>query len=365
MSFIEDNQIKQDFKNAVIKFGGNESVLNNLDGFKKDLLNQQNEGKKRIYYQLMMVLELSNVTYFLSNNDSLSSIDINNCVVNAEKTCGLSRGTAQDLLSVIFYGFNYGDICAEIFRQQPAGALKISLKSFEQSKVPGHVYGLDSYNNDLYQLQRIIDTAVGKKDNISEKFSVNEKDETIIKEKSEMLGFLCNQGHPKALLIKGELYLYGIGTEKSLSSAYNYLKKAADNGSSTANTLLGDYYFEKNYYSKAYEHYSDIGAVANRPQQKERLAAIIDNKKYHLLWFVFNTLSFIVSIIYSVLLLSGTFCPSGCKHYVTGIILIIFSLALLALSFLSFIKEKYDARKIFLFANCIMICICSFFAIVF
>lgn len=365
MSFNEDNQAKQDFKNAVAGFGGKEKVLNNLDVFKSELLKIKNAQSKNTFHQIFIILELSNVFNYL-DNDSISSIDINNCIINIENTCGFSRGKAQELLSIILYAFDYGDLTPETVLTAPVGTKRISSKYASQNHPSGQVYGLDNYNNDLYQLQRIIDAAVYK-NNASDagEYTISDNQQSIIQDKSELLGFLCSQGHPKALLIKGELYLYGMATEKNSKKAYEYLARAANAGSSKANTLLGDYYYRNSLsYTKAYSHYSDIGAVASLPQQKDNLAAIINNKKYHLIWFCFSILVFVVSIIFSVLLLSGAFCPSGCKHYVTGIILMVLSAGLFGLSVFSFIKEKYDSRKIFFFVTCILMCICSFFAIV-
>jgi len=305
---------------SIIKEKGLE-ILNDTQALEAQL--KEKHCDEKTLYQVLLVIKVSNFNRYIPQiRTGISMVDINNIVSCTEKETGFSKKTIKAVLSSIFYGLSLPTALESVVLPADKGEIikDVALIEFEQ------------YESKLKEIDR----------------AINERDNEKIVEYAADLELMAKAGHPEALYLKGLCYYCGIGTEENFHEAQRYLQTAAKGGSIRANALLGDLYFNERTlpdYDRAFKHYTVIGAVAFSPKRQKNVQIILQQKDTNVVDVGLSVALWVVMLIFNIMLGSGTFSFDGASHWITAIISIVLSTAVLAFGVLDFLRTKYNSVK--------------------
>lgn len=333
------NELKNKMRELFSQPNNEQIILSDSSNAKKVMI--ANGINNKIANQIGLIFECSNIKTYLKM-EKMSVIEANNCLNEIVSSTDLNRRVAKELLSVVLFAFGFQSVSDELDKLLVVEIRK-NAKEFDL---------ISPSQQDSNEVLKLIEQYVDKKDTVS------------LGEKSHELEQFVKEGDAYALFIKGKCYLYGIGTTADANQARRLLERSASKGFAKANSLLGDLEFENRNYTKAYDYYTGIGAVALSSENQNKLLAILDNKKINLKMYVGSTIIFALTIIFDLLMATGHLCPSGCTHYPSGIISILLTVAVFVLIVLTGIFKKYDSPRLFLLCNSLITSVFTFIALV-
>lgn len=333
------NELKDKMKEIFFQTNNTDMLFTNLENAKQVMISNGIDNKTA--NQICLIFECSNVKTYLSM-DNITVIDANNCLNQVVSNTDLNKYTVKKLLSVIFYAFGFQAVSDE-FDKSEIIQIKKSIKEFDL---------INPNQTDSKEILDRIDQYVEKGDTVE------------LAHNAHVLENLVKNGDAYALYIKGKCLLKGIGTTADIKQAEIYLKRSSSKGFAKANSLLADIEYEKENYTLAYQYYTEIGTVALSEENQKRVIAILKNKKLNIRTFIGFLIVIVLIVIFNVLMATGSFCPSGCTHYPSGIISIIASIAILILMIFNMIFQKYDSPRLLVLLNAITTSVFAFFALV-
>lgn len=333
------NELKNKMRELFSQPNNENLMLSDTSNAKKVMI--ANGINNKIANQIGLIFECSNIKTYLKM-EKMSVIEANNCLNEIVSSTDLNRRVAKELLSVVLFAFGFQSVSDELDKLHVVEIRK-NAKEFDL---------ISPSQQDSNEVLKLIEQYVDKKDTVS------------LGEKSHELEQFVKEGDAYALFIKGKCYLYGIGTTADANQARRLLERSASKGFAKANSLLGDLEFENRNYTKAYDYYTGIGAVALSSENQNKLLAILDNKKINLKMYVGSIIIFALTIIFDLLMATGHLCPSGCTHYPSGIISILLTVAVFVLIVLTGIFKKYDSPRLFLLCNSLITSVFTFIALV-
>ena len=336
-SKINVDTIKSQLKEIVSKDNG---LLFESPADVKKILVSNNIDKKTAS-QISMIFECSHVINYIKK-DTLSLIDVNNCLNDIIDSTGLNAIVCKDLLSAILYAYGLQPITEE----------------FDKS----HITELKRTGQDLELINPVSKSYEAELEIIDQ--YVENQHTTGLNEKAHILEQALRDGDAYALYIKGKCYLNGVGTAKDPARAKELLSKSSAKGFAKANTLLGDIALKNYSYTEAYNYYTGLGAVALSPERQKNLSSILRNKKINRKMLVGSGIILALTILFNLLLMTGVFCASGCTHYPSGVISILLSLAVFAIIVFYYIHKRYDSPRWFLLLGNALTAIFTFIALV-
>ncbi len=296
------------------------------------------------YRDALMICYIFDCSYIdrYLKKEELSIVEVNNCLEQIVIHSCINRVEAKRILSIILCVYGFTAVAEEFDRIQVSQISK-KIKDFDLIKPQ-----FEDSNDELEIINGY----------------VNNEDVANLKKSSHVLEQCVLEGNAYALYIKGKCYLYGIGTTVDKSQARKLLERSAQKGFSMANSLLGDLEYENENYTKAYNYYTGIGAVALSNEKQNRVLEIINNKKTNNKMYVGSIIIFVLTVLFNILMAMGYFCPSGCTHYPSGIISIIFTTVINVLIGIMGFLRKYDSPRKLLLCNVIIVSLFSFIALV-
>ncbi|MBQ9414345.1 MAG: SEL1-like repeat protein [Clostridia bacterium] len=302
---------------------------------------KQGQCDQTVRCQVLLFLQTSNVTRYIPQRQTgISMMDINNIIYRTEIESGLNKDTVKKLLLVILFALS----------------LPTSLETVAIPTGTGVRYD-----------DRMIEPASEYEKTLSIiRSAVDKRDVTTLKAWMPELDRMADNGYADALYQKGLCYYYACGVEADIQKAIQYFEAAAHNGSIPAYASLGDCYFQGVAfpdYTKAFEYYTALGAVAPSKERRQNLQVILEEKRVNIRLLIANAILVAGLLIFNVFFASGAFSAHGDMHVVAAILSSVMVLAAFALSILSFIKRRYNSIRWSTPLIFILAMICVFIAI--
>lgn len=333
-----DAQIKETLKNQLSDFDKN-NLRDNPSSMRTKLI--ETGIPYRDALMICYIFDCSYIDRYLKKEE-LSIVEVNNCLEQIVIHSNINRVEAKRILSIILYIYGFNAV-AEEFDKIQVSQISKKVKDFDLIKPQ-----FEDNNHELEIIERCVD----------------KEDVASLEKTAHVLEQCVMEGDAYALFIKGKCYLYGIGTIVDKSQARKLLERSAQKGFAMANSLLGDLEYESENYTKAYNYYTGIGAVALSNEKQNRVLAIINNKKTNKKMYVGSIIIFVLTILFNILMAKGYFCPSACTHYPSGIISIILTTVINVLIGVMGFLRKYDSPRKLLLYNVIIVSLFSFISLV-
>lgn len=273
--------------------------------------------------QLGLLLEAGNIKNYLTQvKTGITMIDVNNMVTCAEAETGLSKKKIKYLLTVMLYGLSLPTEIASVHIPTDTGYELVDKALVNQTK----------YISVLQTLREAIE---------------NNNEETIAKN-ATAFETMVKAGLPEALYLKALCYINGIATEKDSAVGFRYMAAAANAGVAEANAYLGDFYFENATYedfSKAFNYYTQLGAVALSKERKHNLKVVVAAKRQNITQIILNGILLIAIFFFNSHIGKGTFSLNGATHWGWAITSDILVSMVYALQIVQFVLTKYNRTK--------------------
>lgn len=273
---------------------------------------------------ISLIFGNTNISAYL-NREELSEVEVNNIFTAICKNCGLSPLTSQFYLNAILKGFGFH---AVVDYQTNQSKLE---KNCNQG---GFQYDLTGtkYAEELKKIEAAID-------NKNEYFF-------SLQENTVLFSKMLSEHNAYALFLFGRCCIEGIGTVKDDEKAFQYISEAANAGLPEANAYLGGLYFKKKKFTKAFEHYTAIGAVALSPDRKENLSAILSFEKPRKKTFVLSLVISVLNVLYFLFMMLHGFSSvnsGGASSVVLPVIGIILTVIMTCLLLLFHKQAEFDS----------------------
>lgn len=272
--------------------------------------------------QTALLLETDNMRSYLTRiSTNITMIDINTTVTCAERDTGLKRAAIKDILTAVLFGLNLPNTLARIPVLGKAG-----VESRDTALLPPHRY--------LRKLQNIKDAVE------------NQNTEAFV-QLAPQLDLLGKAGIPEALYWKGICYLKGFAVEKDEAQAYRLIAAAAEGGYAGANAALGDYYFGAAHpdFTKAYQYYTGIGAVALSHERRDNLKTILEEKPLNQKLLFLNTVLLALCLVFNWMLGSGSFSADAGSHWFWAAFSGLLGLGIYGGSIYQYARRKFNSLK--------------------
>ncbi len=290
--------------------------------------------------QLVLFIRSSNITDYIPQSETgIRLTDVNNILSCAQEHSGLTATVIKELTVAVLYALSLPTTLTRTYIPAQKG-YKVTDAVFESSA-------------EYDRIIREADTAF------------RDKNEAAMKLLLPRLNRMADNGCADAQYAKGMCYFSGFVTEKDDDEAVRYFEMAGRNGSIMAYGALGDYYFDAAVpnYTKAFEYYTMLGAAATTSERRQKLRIILAEKVLNNKVMTANCLLTAALIIFQVLLAMGRFSAYGATHLVWPVIAIVLSLLSLAVSFLSFIRLRYNGIQWATPLLFSLAMLCTFFAL--
>ena len=259
--------------NNYIKEYGNNAIWDK-EKLYEYLVNKEVDNKTILH--LSLVLSYGNIKEILDRSEQkISSVMLNSAIVNTVNNTGLKQSVVQGVFSDVFT------------------ALHISYEGET-------LFGFNTETGEPVSISGSLSSA-----DIEQKLLVAEKlmrsfEESGISEAVQIYEELSKSGSSEAMYMLGVIKRRELDGE--LNKIYNRVltaeekkheqelichlfKCAAANGCAKAKAELGDIYYEDCDYDTAYEYYSAPGVVTVKPNTKERIVAIL-NQRIQNVWLL-------------------------------------------------------------------------------
>lgn len=313
-------------------------IFQDLDGV-ETILRKEN-CEPTVTRQLLLFLQTSNtIRYIPQAQTGISMIDVNNIIFRTECESGLNRDTVKRLLVVILYAFSLPTSLEVVATPKEAG-IQYKDKVIEST---------NEYENKLSAISKAISAR-----NLEELVPLMPE-----------LNHMADNGYADALYQKGLCYYNACGVEENIQEAIKCFEMAAHNGSINAYAALGDCYFQKKIpdYTKAFECYTALGAIANSKKRQENIKIILEERNLNVKLLVANFFLVALVLVFNVFMAKGTFSAYGEKHIFAAVISTVLLLAAFALSVVSFIKMRFNSIRWVTPLIFVLAMFCAFFAI--
>lgn len=329
------------------------AVLENSFTFEKYLRSYIHDND--LILQFMYILKASKIDRYIEK-DSLSFIEINNIIINTENATGIKKYIVEEYISAILEAVGFS------INMPKSKAIKHSTPNTTNSFVPeNYDVMLDNVSAAISKIIKLNNT-----ENLSrDQEQIKKHQLQTITANADAFERACKQNNARALYLRGLCYQFGVTVPKMEALAKEFFTKAEQYGSTGAAKYLGDTDYLDEYYTDAFNHYTQIGAVALDKDSQQNLINILNHRSTNIKVFALSIISYILFFVFDILLMKGTFCPSGCTHYPTGIISIVLSTITFAILSIFAVKAKYDTPKYSLTVMTILFCITTFCALAF
>ena len=315
-------------------------ILKSSDNITKEL--KSKKFPTNTVMQMTLFLKASNISnYYKQTKSGISMIDVNNIITCAYEETGLTKKKIKYLLTAVLYGLGLPTDIQTATLPSETGIVSENISILSE----------ETYVEKFSEIQK----------------AVQNKDDKKIHAISADFDMLVKAGIPEAIYLKGMCYINGIGTEENMETAYNYIASAANMGHAEANAVLGDYYYsskQNNNYTRAYEYYTHLGAVALSDERKDNLKTIMATVEQNIKQFILSGMLLVILLIFNSRLGTGIFDASGQSHWVMAIISDVLLCGIYGLSIYQFIKLKYNKTKWATIGLVIIFSITTFIALV-
>ena len=307
-----------------------------------DYLSQNSVSHKYIYH-LVLVLNFGDLEDIINRSEQrIPSVMLNTAIINTVNNTGLKQKIVQDVFSDVFVALHIGYEGETLF-------------GFNTEK--GAVYPIEG-NLSPSETERKLESAKKK---------IKENNEASISEAVQIYNDLSKSGDAEAM------YMLAVIKRKELDSELNRLYNriltaeerkneqdmikrlfecAAANGNAKAKAELGDICYENENYDKAYEYYSAPGVVTVKPNTKERIVSIL-NQRINNGWLIIIGGIFLLGI-WVFLFLNSKSVHNSITMFGWGIpINILVSLVYGYMCF-SIQRVRYHSHKLFVFIMMIL-----------
>ena len=318
-------------------------ILKNTEAFSKALLEKNVD--EVVVMQLSLLLEAGNIRNYLTQVKSgISMIDVNNMITCAEDETGLTKKKIKLLLTAVLYGLSLPSAIENVIIPQGNG---------EFGRADSAIISAEEYSASLEEVKQ----------------AIKNKNEGKLKELSTSFERLVKAGVPEAMYLKGMCYKEGIGTEVDVKHSLKYLMAAADAGHAEANAVMGDYYFDSptydfTDYTKAFNYYTQIGAVALSDDRKDNLRAIMASNKQNIIQLILTGVLLAILFVFNQQLGMGTFSTDMKTHWGWAITSDVLSTVVYGLSIFVYTQAKYNKTKWAATTMFIITAITTFFALI-
>lgn len=337
---------------AIVSENGNAVFENNFIFEKRLRAYMQDENT---ISQFMYILKASNIKRYIEKGN-LAFVEINNIIISTENATGIKREIVEECILAILEatGFN-----TDIPKSR---VIKSDNKNIISSFTP------ENYNEILNNIEVAIFKIIkfNEESNLSpEQEQIKKHQMQTITDNADVFERACKQNNARALYLRALCYKFGVASPKMEAPAEEFFIRAEQNGSVNAAKYLGDIEYNYEHYTDAYNHYTQIGAVALDRNSQQNLINILNHRNINKKVFILSIISYILFFVFDILFMKGVFCPIGCTHYPTGIISIILSTITFAILSYFAIKKKYDTPKYSLTIMTMLFCITTFCALAF
>lgn len=273
--------------------------------------------------QISLFLKASNISnYYEQAKNGISMIDVNNIVTCACEETGLTKKSVKYLLTAVLYAIGVStDIHTVVIPTEG-----------DATEADKSILSEENYAEKLTAVQN----------------AVKNKDEKQISALSADFNELVNAGIPEALYLKGMCCMNGIATEPNTETAYKYLAAASNAGHAEAAAVLGDYYYlskTRCNYTKAYEYYTQLGAVALSDERKNNLKAITATEEQNVKQLALSGMLLIALIIFNAKIGAGFFDAAAKTHWALTVISDVLLCLIYGASIFRFTMLKYNKTK--------------------
>lgn len=247
------------------------------------------KADEKYVLQISLVIGSGNLKDNLSKDESqVSNVVLNNILINTVTRTGLKQTIVQKILCDIFTALD----------------IQINYESF---------WGYDTETGAAAHIEKMISpekmqSMLKEADDLLDR---NDPEYKVIAIK--ILGELATQGSPEAMYRLGVIKKDELSNE--LNTIYNKVlnfqeienerneirqlfEKAASNGNAAAKAELGDYWYEKQRYDKAYKYYSSPGVITVNPNTKNNIVDIINKKQSNVLSIILGGITLLVIWIF-------------------------------------------------------------------
>ena len=302
----------------IIKEAGAD-ILNDIPALQQALIAKK--CNETAMYQLLLLLQSSSMSRYIPQvTTGISMIDINNIVTNAQRNTGLSKKTIQSVLSAVFYGLSLPTALESVV---------IPEENNGQTMADKAIVEWEEYEKPLDEIEK----------------AIGSNDEKTLVEMAPTLEKAMRAGIADAQYLKGICHYNGIGAPKDPALAKRYLTLAADNGCVRASAVLGDIHFAARRYTKAFEYYTVIGAIAISKPRQNNVRVILEQQTVNRKSLLMSGITWALLLVFNILFGSGTFSAGGDMHWVCASFSILLTTLGLAAGVYSLTIRKYDGIK--------------------
>lgn len=289
--------------------------------------------------QILLFLQTGNIARYLPQTQTgVSMIDVNNIIFRTECESGLNKDVVKKILVAVLYALSL-PTALETVAIPTASGTQYQDKRLESS---------EKYDQKLAETKK----------------AILANDEKALTPLLPELNRMADNGYAQALYQKGLCYYNACGAEKNVAEAEKYFDMAARNGCVEAYAALGDCCFQKEIpnYTRAFECYTALGAIANSKERQENIKTILEEKRVNAKLLAANFVLVAALVVFNVFLAKGSFSAYGETHVFAAAASIVLSLAAFSLSVFSLIKKRFNSIRWATPLIFVLAMICTFFA---
>ncbi len=240
-----------------------------------EYFSNNNIDKKTIYH-FILVLSFGDLKDIVSRAENkISSVMLNTAIINTVKNTGLRQNIVQEVFSDVFAALHIG---------------------YEGETL----FGFNTETGEMAPVQGQLSPANIKKKLKKAEELIKSNEESDVREAVYLYEELSKSGSPEAMYMLGIIKTrecdnlsqkpFGrIFLAKENKREQDMIQKlfecSAANGYAKAKAELGDIYYNKEYFHRAYEYYSSPGVVTIKPDTKEKIISIL-NQRVRNVWLL-------------------------------------------------------------------------------
>lgn len=258
--------------NYINEYGDN--ALWDTDELCDYLTNNKVDKKTVCHYDL--VLSFGNLKEIVSRSGKkITSVMLNTAIINTVRNTGLKQSVVQDVFSDVF------------------AALHISYEGET-------LFGYNTETGEIVSVKNQLSPPGTKKQLKKAEKLIASSDETNVKEAIQIYEELSRSGSPEAQYMLGVIkkrehnsftkglfnrFLTSKENKNDKEMIQHLFECSAANGYAQAKAELGDIYYEKQDFDRAYEYYAAPGVITVKQDTKEKIISIL-NQRIKNVWLI-------------------------------------------------------------------------------
>ena len=317
----------------------------------RDFLDPEHTESKYVN-RLMLALQCGSLNNWLERaENSISAVELNTILINTVNLSGLKQRTVRTLLEDI-------------------------LTAAEISYPSNTLLGFDTETGAVSSVGCLYDVREAAQDlRLAEQFSQDGTDEGR-KKAVDIYSTLAKRGDAEAMYMLGVMKRRELNSEEAYGRKLNaedkkrlgdeairLLETSAADGYGKAKSELGDIYYERGNYDKAYEYYTAPGVVTVFPHTKEHVVNILNLRRANLIMIILGGL--LTALLWMFLALNHVSAHNSFELLGLGIPVSVIATLIYASMLLVRFRFKYADLKPFLFAMAAVWAIFPLFAAIF